>query len=164
DASIWGNVGEHGWLQEVAFWEFFRTVPTCDQTGFFFPDLYIGPDFVEVFWVNQGTDFGLGIVWHTDFDVSGLGCVAFDEFVVDAALNEDAGACGATFTVEGEHPKDGRVDGLFDVGVFEDHCRGFTAQLHGKPLEIRGRIRRDDLTGAGLTGKRDEWNIWVLDQ
>src|SRR5699024_8076770 len=90
DACIWGNIGEDGWLQEVSFWEFFRTVTTGYQACFFFTDLHVGPDLVEVLWVDQGTDFGFRIAWQTNFDVGGLGCVALDEFVIDAALNQDA--------------------------------------------------------------------------
>src|SRR5699024_3691378 len=164
DAGIWCHIGKDGWLQEVAFWEFFWAFATGDQTGFILPNLDIGPDFVEVLWVDQGANFGLRVVWHPDFDVGGLGCVAFDEFVVDAALDQDAGAGGAAFTVEGEHTEDGRVDGFFDVCVFEDDGWGFAAQLHGQALEVWGSVGHDDLAGAGFTGERDQWDIWVFDQ
>src|SRR5699024_3935677 len=100
DAGIWCHISKDGWLQEVAFWEFFWTLATGDQTGFILPNLDIRPDLVEVLWVDQGANFGLRIVWHTDSDVGCLCCVAFDELVVDAALSQDTGAGGAAFTVE----------------------------------------------------------------
>src|SRR5699024_12751303 len=47
DAGVGGNVSKHCWLQEVSFWEFFGTLATGNQAGFFFSDLDIGPDFVR---------------------------------------------------------------------------------------------------------------------
>src|SRR5699024_3987953 len=149
DAGVRGDVSKYCWLQEVSFREFFRALATGNQAGFFFADLDIGPNFVKMFWVNQSTDFGLWIGWETNFDVGSLSCVALDEFIVNNALDQDTGAGGAAFTVEGEHTEDRGVDGVVQVSIFEDDGWRFAAQLHGQALEVWGGVSHDDLTGTG---------------
>ncbi|MCY1242764.1 hypothetical protein D9M72_557490 [compost metagenome] len=57
--------------------------------------------------MDQGTHLGLGVMGIADDDVLGAGGVLFAELVVDGPFNQDAGACGAAFAVEGEDAEQG---------------------------------------------------------
>lgn len=69
--------------------------------------------------VHERTDLGFGVVRVADHDLSGWFGVAFDEFVVDRAFDEDTAAGGAAFTVEGEHAEQRGVERGVQVGVGE---------------------------------------------
>ena len=164
DACRWIHVDKHGWLHEVALWEFCRALATGGQLGFLLADLDVGGDLLVVLWVDQCTNFGGWIGRKANLDALSLSCVALDELVVDAALDQDAGTSGATLAVKGEYTEDGGIDSCVQVGIVEDDRRGLAAEFHRQALEVRRCVAENDLAGAGFAGERNQWHVWVLDQ
>src|SRR5690625_4320132 len=82
----WIHVDKHGWLHEVALWEFCGALTTGVQLRFLLADLDVRGDLLVVLWVDQCTDFGGWVRRQANLDALSLGCIALDEFVVDAAL------------------------------------------------------------------------------
>src|SRR5699024_3868644 len=113
DACFWVHVNEDSGLDEVALWELFRTLAASNQLGFLLTNLDVGGDLFVVLWVNQCADLGLRIGRQTNHDAFCLRCVALDELVVAAALNQDACTSGATLTVKGADTEDGGIDSCF---------------------------------------------------
>src|SRR5699024_12672470 len=147
DACFWVHVVEDCVLYEVALYELFLTLATSNQLYFLLTNLDVGGDLVVVLWVNQCADLGLRIGWQTNLDALSLRCVALHELVVDAALNQDACASGATLAVAREDAEDGGIDSCVQVGIIEAYGGGLATEFHRQSIEVRRCVGERDVRG-----------------
>ena len=97
----------------------------------------------ELLAVDQRAELGGRIKGIADLDGGGALDQAFDELVVDIALNQQARAGIAALPVEAEDHERNRVERAFEVGIIEDDHRALAAELEMHPLQARRSLRHD---------------------
>src|SRR5699024_5537738 len=84
------------------------------------------------------------------------------ELVVNRLVQEQSRTGGATLAGVGEDGKERAVDGLVDVGVWEDDVRRLAAKLEGNLLDRSGAQPDDLPAGLCLAGEGELVDVWVL--
>ena len=141
-----------------------RFVRAAGQQGrpFFHPEADIAGDFFPVLRADQRPHLGVGILRIAHAQAVGALGETFDEFRVDALLNEDARTGGAAFAVDREDGEQRGVERPLDVGVFKDQHRRLAAQFHGEFLQP-GAFD-DAAAGGGAAGEGDRAYVFMAHQ
>src|SRR6266852_2871175 len=88
--------------------------------------------------------------------------VAFDEFVVDTLLHDDATGRGAALAGGAESAPESAFDGEVEVGIVEHDHGVLAAEFQGTMLKGFGGGGADDAAHFGRAGQRDSAYIAML--
>src|SRR5207245_9413851 len=147
DANYGILVYQHRWLHEPAILIFLvvEAVASADQSGaLVFPDVHVAPVGLQLGFVDGRTHVHILIEAVADFETLGPVHVAFDEFVVDSFLHDDAAGGGATLASSAEAAPESALDGEVEVGIVEHDHRVLAAEFEGTMLERFGCSGADD--------------------
>src|SRR5699024_10777308 len=144
-AHVIVSLSQHGGLEEIS-WQSNIGALTAVAKGCTFIDanVDIRLDLFQLGLECQWTKLSLILERVADDDGRGSLSHAFYEFIVDAAVCEDAATCNASLAGSGEDTGDYTYRGVGDVGIVEDNVRALAAKLEG----------RADKTGRGLGSDR----------
>ena len=162
------HVGKHRRLDKLAAAQVRRQVgrtlqATGQQRGAFLQtDLDIAGDLVVMGLGDHRADLGLRVLGVAHDQALGSRREFGDKLRVDAFLDKDPAASGATLAVEGEDREQCGVEGAFQVGVFKNQHRRLAAQFHG--VLFQAGALHDFLTGGGAAGKGNRPHVRVAHQ
>ncbi len=80
---------------------------------------------------------------------------SFDDLVVDAFVNHEAGPGAAALALVEEDGAGGSGDGFVEIGVGEDDGWAFAAEFEGDLLEVSGGGLDDEAADFGRSGEGD---------
>ncbi len=161
DLHVGADVGEDGGLDEVALVAV-ALAAGLDLGALLLAGLDVAHDAVVLQLADLGTLEGLLVKGVAD-GVGGRALLeGLEELVVDALLDEDAGAGAAALAVVEVDAKVDPGDGGLDVGVVEDNVGGLAAELEGDLLEVgRGSSLENGAADEGRAGEGDLVNVHV---
>lgn len=155
------DVAEDGRLDEVALVAVAVTT-NLDGGTLLLAGVDVAHDAVKLDLADLGALEGLGVEGVADLVGGGALLEGLEELVVDALLDEDAGAGAAALAVVEVDAKVDPGDGLLNVGVVKHNIGGLAAQLKGDLLEVGGGGGlHDGAADNGGAGEGDLVNVHV---
>ena len=111
---------------------------------------------------DKRPNLGIRIVRIAHAQTVGAFGKAFNEFRVDALLNKDARTGGAALAVDREDGEQGGVQRAFNIGIFKNQHRRFTAQFHG--VFFQPGVFHDVAPGRRTAGERHGTYVMMTNQ
>ena len=156
DLHVVADVGEDGGLDKVALVAV-AVAANLDGGALLLAALDVAHDAVKLDLADLGALEGVLGEGIADLVLLGTLLEGLEELVVDALLDEDAGAGAAALAVVEVDAKVDPRDGLLDVGVVEDNVGRLAAELERHLLEVGGGGGLHD--GAADDGRASKGNL-----
>lgn len=161
DLHVGSNVSEDGGLDEVTLSAVALTT-NSDGSTLLLAVVDVLHNSIELELGDLGTLEGIGGEGVAELVLGGTLLEAGDELVVDALLDQQAGAGTAALAMVEEDTEVGPGDGVVDIGVIEDNVGRLTTQLEGDLLQVGlGGSLQDGAANQGRTSESNLVNIHV---